>query len=109
MARSKKKTLSQNVVNVATTGMPKPIRKVLGRRIVALLIVLLAPVLYASGIISIKWENGRPHFAVNRQRAAQVKQEATEKIQTLRDDHGTFRAPAANIPPLVNRQSNRSR
>ena len=27
MAKSKKKTLSQNVVNVATTGMPQPVRK----------------------------------------------------------------------------------
>ncbi len=108
MARSKKKTLSQNVVNVATTGMPQPLKKVLGGRIIALLIVLCLPVLYATGIVSVKWENGRPRISINQQHATEVKQDAVEKIQEMKHDHGDGRAPTVNIPPLMNRQSSKS-
>ena len=108
MAHSKKKTVSQNVVNAATTGMPQPVKKVLGGRIVASLIELCIPVLYASGIVSVKWEDGRPRISINQQRATQVKQEAVEQIQELKHDYGDGRAPTVNIPPLMNRQSSES-
>ncbi len=108
MARSKKKTLSQHVVNVATTGMPQPVKKVLGGRIIALLIVLCVPVLYATGIVSVKWENGRPRISINQQRTAEVKQEAVEQIQEMKDGHGVGHAPTVSIPPFMNRQSSES-
>jgi hypothetical protein len=108
MARSRKKTLSQNVVDVATTGMPQPVKKLLGKRVVALLIVLCVPVLYATGLVSVRWENGRPRVEINRQRAAQVKQDAVQQIQELQDRHGGGRAPTVSIPPLLDRQSNKS-
>jgi hypothetical protein len=104
MARSRKKTLSQNVVDVATTGMPQPVKKLLGKRVVALLIVLCVPVLFATGLVSVRWENGRPRVEINRQRADQVKQEAVQKIQELSDR----RTPTVNIPPLLDRQSTES-
>lgn len=104
MARSRKKTLSQNVVDVATTGMPQPVKKLLGKRVVALLIVLCVPVLFATGLVSVRWENGRPRVEINRQRADQVKQEAVQKIQELSDR----RTPTVSIPPLLDRQSTES-
>ena len=101
MARSRKKTLSQNVVDVATTGMPQPIKKILGGRFVALLIVVCVSALFALGIVSVKWENGRPQISFSQQRAAEVKQEAVHKIQELKDR----RTPTVNIPPLLGRES----
>lgn len=87
MARSKKKkAFSQKVVGVATTGMPAPLRNFLTNRLVALLIVLVLPVLLAAGIVSIDWENGRPRLSFDRQKASEVKQNATEKIQELRSE-----------------------
>lgn len=86
MARSKKQAISQKVVNVATIGMPTPVRKFLGNRLIALLIVLLLPVLYATGVVSIEWRDGRPRLSFDRQRAAEVKMETAEKIHELRDE-----------------------
>lgn len=105
MARSKKKTLSQNVVDAATTGMPQPVKKLLGKRHVALLIVLCVPVLLATGLVSVRWENGRPRIEINPQRAAQVKQETVEQVQALKDRHSDVRAPTMSIPPLLDQQS----
>lgn len=108
MARSRKKTLSQNVVDVATTGMPQPVKKLLGKRLVALLIVLGIPVAFATGIVSLKWENGRPRIEFNQRRAAEVKQEATDQIQALKDHRADDRAPLVNIPPLVDPKPTKS-
>ncbi len=85
MARPKKKTLSQNVVNVATSGMPSPVRSVLGHRIIALLVVLALPILYMLGVVSIDWQNGRPHLSVDREKAAEVKEKASERIHEIQE------------------------
>jgi hypothetical protein len=85
MARAKKKTLSQNVVNAATTGMPSPVRNVLGNRIVALLVVVTLPILYMSGVISFDWQNGRPHLTVDREKAELVREEAAEAIHEFEE------------------------
>ena len=86
MARSRRKTVPQQVVDVATTGLPAPAKKILGNRLVALLIVTVFPVLLALGVVSVNWQNGRPSFSVNRQRAAEVGKTAREDIQELRQE-----------------------
>jgi hypothetical protein len=88
MARSKKKALSQQVVGVATTGMPSPVRKFLGGRIIALLIVIVTPILFATGVVSVKWENGRPRISFNQKRAAEVRKETANKIEAVREEVG---------------------
>ena len=88
MAKSSKKTLSQKVVNTATIGMPKPAKKFLGSRIVALLIIVLTPVLIGTGMITVQWENGRPRISINRERTAEVREEAKEQIEEYRENHG---------------------
>ena len=94
MAKSRKKTLSQKVVNTATIGMPKPAKKFLGSRIVASLIVVLIPVLIGTGMITVQWENGRPRLSINRERTAEVREEATEQIEEFRENHGDNRRAA---------------
>jgi hypothetical protein len=88
MAKSTKKTLSQKVVNTATIGMPKPAKKFLGSRIVALLIVVSTPVLIGTGMITVKWENGRPRISINRERTTEIREEAKEQIEEYRESHG---------------------
>ena len=104
MAR-KKKTLSQNVVDVATTGMPAPVKKFLGGRIVALLIVVGAALLLATGTLQVKWENGRPSISINKQRAAEIKQQAVTKVKQLEDLRADRQTPRVSIPPLGGRES----
>lgn len=95
MARSrKKKTVSQTIVGVATTGMPQPVKRVLGGRLAAGMIVLIiVPLLYFSGVVTVKWENSRPRIAVNRERVAQVWQMATDQIDNLRGQPRADRSP----------------
>lgn len=92
MAKSKKKrkpkTVSQKVVNMGTSGMmmPKAARDFLGHRIIASVIVLAVPMLLCSGVISVDFRNGRPHFSFNKDKAAQVEQRARARLEDFRDD-----------------------
>ena len=100
MAHSKKKkTVSQKMVGVATSGMPAPLRKVLGGRLVALLIVVAVPLLLATGVVSVKWENGRPKISVNQQRAAQVKEAVRHEVDHLANEYGPDARPGQSFAP----------
>ena len=96
MAR-KKKSLPQNVVGVATTGMPSPVRKFLAGRAIALLIVVIVPILFATGVISVRFENGRPKVTFNAQRAVEVREDAVDKVQDIRRSHGRHDTPVADF------------
>mgnify|MGYP001180286337 CR=1 FL=1 len=102
MGRSRKKAISQHVVDAATIGLPSPIRDFLGGRLVALLIVVGFPVLYFSGVLSINWENGRPRLSINQQRAAEVTDQAVEHFESLHGEStpksGTARLVAPDHP-----------
>ncbi len=87
MARSKKKTVPQKLVGVATTGMPKPVKGIVGSRLVALLIVIAIPMLLVTGVVSVKWEGGRPKLSFDRERASEIKEEVGERVEDLRDEH----------------------
>jgi len=108
MARSRKQSLAQNVVGVATTGMPQPVRKLLGGRFAALLIVVAIPVLFATGVVSLKWEEGRPRLQFNQQRAAQVEQQAVQKVQTLSKKYADQDKTTLSIPSLSDAQQDSS-
>ena len=106
MAR-RKKSLSQKVVGAATTGMPQPVRKVAGSRIGALLIVAAVGLLFASGVVKVHWENGRPQFTVDRHRAAEVQTVVKDEIGEIRDEYGRPNGPQlpAFERPSADRQS----
>lgn len=91
MARSKKKSTSQKIVGVATTGMPSPVRKLLSGKLIAALIVLIVPLLFATGVLSVEWQNGRPKFSLNRERASELRETTAEKVDELRDEFGNER------------------
>jgi hypothetical protein len=83
-ASRRKKTFSQKIVGVATKGMPQPVKKMLGARWIAALIVIAVPVLFVTGVLTLDWEGGRPKVSINRQKAAEVKQELSQDVQALR-------------------------
>ncbi len=86
MARAKKSSLSQQLVGVGTTGMPAPVQKVLRGRLMSKLVILVIPVLFACGLLNLNWENGFPSFSVNREKVAEVKQEAAVRIDQYRHE-----------------------
>ena len=104
MARSTRKSLPQKVVGVATTGMPSPVRKVLGTRVFALLIILSIPVLIASGIVTVQWKDGRPDVSINRERATEVKQKVTERVESFREQRHGDRHAVSDLVPHLGRQ-----
>ncbi len=92
MAKSKKqkrqKSVSQKVVNMGASGilMPKAAKDFLGHRIIASLIMLAVPLLLFSGVVSVEFRNGRPHFSFNKDKAAQVEKRARERLEDFRED-----------------------
>lgn len=75
----RKQTVPQQIMGLATSGMPGPIRQVVTARWVALLIVVAVPILIATGVVSLSWNGNRPGFTVNEHRAEQVEREAEQE------------------------------
>jgi len=91
--RSSKETYSQKVVELATSALPlpTPVKSVAKSRWGSRLLLVLVPILIASGVVTISWTGGLPSITVNKDRAAVVGQEvqqeaikAAERVQQYR-------------------------
>jgi len=92
--KSKSKTsMSQQIVGMATMGMPAPVQKVASSKWGSKILLLLVPVLIASGIITISFTGGMPTINVNHDRAAAVgrdlRDEALKAAERVRDYNET--------------------
>ncbi|MFM8634036.1 MAG: hypothetical protein ACKOEX_04370 [Planctomycetia bacterium] len=89
--KSKKKTYSQKIVGMATMGMPTPVQQVATSRWGSKLLLILVPILLATGVITISFTGGIPSVTVNKERAAavgrEVKQEAMRAAETIRQEN----------------------
>ncbi|MFM7034608.1 MAG: hypothetical protein ACKOYJ_05360 [Planctomycetia bacterium] len=89
--KSKKKTYSQKIVGMATVGMPTPVQQVATSRWGSKLLLILVPILLATGVITISFTGGIPSVTVNKERAAavgrEVKQEAMRAAETIRQEN----------------------
>jgi hypothetical protein len=86
--KKRKKTFAQKIVGAATTGMPQPIKKTLSRRWVAAAIMLAVPLLLVTGLVTLRWEDGRPRLRLDRQKAVEVEQDVVHELQALSDEIG---------------------
>jgi len=90
MARRKshKETYAQKVVGIAAMGMPAPVQTVAKSRWGSRLLLVIVPILIATGVLTVSWNGGIPMFSVNKQRAAvvgaEVKQEALKAAERVR-------------------------
>lgn len=88
--KSKKKTYTQQVAGLATMGMPTPVQKVASSKWGSRLLLILVPILLATGVITISFSGGIPSITVNKERAAAVgqelKQNAVRAAETIRQD-----------------------
>jgi hypothetical protein len=86
--RKSKESYAQQVVGLATSGLPSPVQKMAKSKLGSKLLLLLVPILIASGVISISWSGGLPSISVNQQRAAvvgeQVKDEALRAAERVK-------------------------
>ncbi len=76
--KKSKTTLSQQVMGVATMGLPAPVQKVASSKWGSKLLILVVPLLIASGVLTISFSGGKPSINVNEQRARQVGNELRE-------------------------------
>jgi hypothetical protein len=88
--RSHKETYAQKVVGLATSTLPlpAPVQKVAKSRWGSRLLLVLVPVLIATGVITVSWNGGLPSFSVNKSRALVVgeefKQEAIKAAERVK-------------------------
>jgi len=90
--RGRKSSYTQKVVGLATVGMPAPVQKVATSRWGARVLIVVVPVLFATGVLTISWTGLLPSFSVNGQRAAvvgeQVKTEAIKAAERVKQYGG---------------------
>jgi hypothetical protein len=78
---AKKKTMVQQAVGLAAPMLPAPVAKVAGTRWGSRLLILLLPFLFATGVLTITWNNGIPTVNFDRARALIVGQQVGERVQ----------------------------
>ncbi|MGI9177798.1 MAG: hypothetical protein ACR2IT_08075 [Pirellulales bacterium] len=71
-SRKKKTSYTQQLAGVATMGLPAPVQKVATSKWGSKILLLLIPLLIASGVITITFSGGMPTINVNKDRAAAV-------------------------------------
>lgn len=82
MAKSKKKkssktSYSQQIAGLATIGLPTPVQQVAKSKWGSKLLLLLVPILIASGVITVSFSGGIPMVSVNKDRATAVGEQVT--------------------------------
>jgi hypothetical protein len=78
---AKKKSMVQHAVGLAAPMLPAPVAKVAGTRWGSRLLILLLPFLFATGVLTISWNNGIPTVNFDRARALIVGQQVGERVQ----------------------------
>ena len=71
-SRKKKTSYTQQLAGVATMGLPAPVQKVATSKLGSKILLILIPILIASGVITITFSGGMPTINVNKDRAAAV-------------------------------------
>ena len=79
---SKKKTIAQRAVGLASPVLPAPVAKVVGTRWGSRLFILLVPFLLATGVLTISWNNGIPSVNFDRARALLVGQQVSQRVES---------------------------
>lgn len=75
MARSRrKKTTQDRLIDAALYAAPGPIRTIASNPIGFRILMIGGAILMATGIMTLDWSDGMPHFKINRDKASQVKE-----------------------------------
>ena len=83
---------SQKLVGIATMGLPAPVQKVARSSLGSKILLLVIPILLATGVITVSFSGGLPTFTFHKDRAIIVGREAearalkaAERIEQYRD------------------------
>lgn len=81
MGRSKKKSMAQTVSGMATSWLPKPLADFFATPFGAIVFMVIAPFLLATGIVTVTWNNGIPSINFNREKAVVVGQRIEQQVE----------------------------
>lgn len=103
---SRKKTITQQALGLAAPVMPGPVAQVVRTKWGSRLFLLLLPILFATGVLTITWNNGIPTVNFDRAKALilgqqvgqRVEQEAVRVAQDWRDQQPPGTARQAFAP-----------
>jgi hypothetical protein len=81
MARSRrKKTTTDRLIDAALYAAPAPVRTIASNPIGFRFLLIAGAALMATGIMTLDWQDGTPHFRFHRDKATQVKQDLVNDL-----------------------------
>lgn len=97
MARSRRKTHTQRLIDLTLSGAPRPVRRIASSRMGTRLILAALAGLLAKGVFSIEWKEGVPQLRVNQQAAKEAKQEWVDEFRDQTSQWGEFAGQAGQM------------
>jgi hypothetical protein len=88
MAKSKRKTVAQTVVDTAGVALPTPVRSVVGTKWGARVVVVVVLALLGTGVATVDWDGWRPRLKIDRQRLDEVRQEVRDEVNLVAERVG---------------------
>ncbi|HUP81740.1 MAG TPA: hypothetical protein VM260_24525 [Pirellula sp.] len=81
--RTSRRTIPQRAANLIALALPAPVQRVADTRIGSLLMLVGFPVMILFGLLNLTWVNGLPTFTFNRNKAAELRNVASQQINEL--------------------------
>ena len=73
--KKSKKSTTQQLMGVATMGLPAPVQQVATSKWGSKILLLVLPALIASGVLTVSFAGGKPSVSIDQQRAEVVGEE----------------------------------
>ena len=90
MARSRRRTVrrttTQRAAGLIALALPAPVQRVADTRLGSLLMLVGVPVAILFGLLNITWVDGFPSFTFNRNKAAELRNVASQHINNLENE-----------------------
>jgi hypothetical protein len=100
MAKSKRKTVAQTVVDTAGVALPSPVRSVVGTRWGARIVVVGVLALLGTGVATIDWDGWRPKLKFDQKRLEEVREEVRGEVKLVAERMGDKPKPPEPPRPL---------
>ena len=87
--RTSRRTTSQRAAGLIAMALPAPIQRVANTRVGSILLLVAVPAMIVFGLLNVTWQDGFPSFSLNRNRAAELRRAAQERLNDLEHQAAT--------------------
>ncbi len=94
--RRRKRSSTQRIAGLVALGLPAPMQRVADTRLGSLMMLIFIPAMIISGVLTVDWKNGTPSLNLNRNKAQELKQKATDELTQWSQD-GTLQNWQNNV------------